>query len=188
MSSIAVCPQCFEESPGGSPRCARCGHELVARRGGVRSSRETPLVVGGLPVNPQAMREMRDRLVPRKVTIAGVLVVVAALIVVLQLTPATKKAPTPIQRLHATLVTSDSIGVTWTSSDRPSNGLRYFALRVTEGVPADPVASASLMTTTIADVTGLKPNTAYVVSVTAVATDGRRSPTTAIDVTTMAKP
>ena len=127
---------------------------------------------------------MKERLVPRRVTLLGVLIVVAALIVVLQLTPATKTAPTAIRDLHATLVTSHSIGVTWTSSDRTTNGLRYFALRVNEGVPPAPVAFANMMTTTIDDVTGLRPNTLYVVSVTAVAIDGRRSRTATIEVST----
>ena len=188
MSGIAICPQCFEENPSGSSRCARCGHQLDVRPGRLQPSPEVPRVIGGLPVNQQAMHDMRERLVPRRISILGVLVVVAALIVVLQITPVSKKAPTPIRGLHATLVTNDSIGVTWTSHDRISNGLRYFAVQITEGVPANPVAFSQLVTISIDDVTGLKPDTAYVVSVTAVATNGRRSPTAAIDVTTKARP
>ena len=130
------------------------------------------------------MLELKDRELPRRTTLLGVLGAVAILIFVLQLSPTTKRAPTPIQDLHATLVTDHSITVAWQSTDRTSDGLRFFAVRISRTLGSDPINGAALVTTNTSGANGLLTRTRYVVSVTSIATNGRRSATDVIDVTT----
>jgi hypothetical protein len=74
--------------------------------------------------------------------------------------------------------------VTWNSSDRTSDGLRFFAVRISQTLGSDPTKGAALVTTVSSGVSGLLPRTTYVVSVTSIATNGRRSATDVIYVTT----
>ncbi len=123
-------------------------------------------------------------MVPRRTTILGTLGAVAILMVVLQLSPTTSRAPTPIHDLHATSVTEHSIAVTWKSTDRTSDGLQFFAVRISRTPGSDPTKDATLVTNSTSSTGGLLARTTYVVSVTSVATNGRKSATDVIYVTT----
>jgi hypothetical protein len=184
VSALVVCPDCFEESSIESTRCSRCGTSLGVARPVPRTEPKSPLTIGGLPFNREGLLDLKDRVVPRRTTVLGALGVVTILMVVLQLSPTTKRAPTPIHDLRATLVTDHSIAVTWNSSDRTSDGLRFFAVRISQTLGSDPTKGAALVTTVSSGVSGLLPRTTYVVSVTSIATNGRRSATDVIYVTT----
>jgi hypothetical protein len=185
VSTPAVCPECLEESPVQSSRCSRCGTSLGAARPIPRTEPKSPLAIGGLPFNREGILELKDRSVPRRKTLLGALGAVAILIFVLQLSPTTKRAPTPIRDLHATWVTTHSIAVAWQSTDRTSDGLRFFAVRISQTLGSDPTRGAALVTTNTSGTNGLLSGTRYVVSVTSVATNGRRSAADVIYVTTM---
>lgn len=184
MSSIVVCPDCFEENVKGSVRCARCGVDFSATRQIPRQNAEAPLTIGGMPFNRAAMEEIVKSRAPRRITILGVLAVVAVLIAVLQLSPTMKRAPTQVRNLRTTLVTSHAIYVAWTSSDTYSNGLSFFALQAVETSSGGPQHRGRLLSTTSGSFTGLLRHTNYVITVTSFATNNTHSPTAVIYVTT----
>ena len=184
MSTILVCSECFEENSKGSARCSRCGNQLAARSHWSQPQSHPSLAIGGMPINPEAMRALANRSGPRRITMLGVLAGVAILIIVLQLSPTIKRAPNPISKLHTTLVTAHSIDVTWTSIDSYSNGLRFFALRMAPTSGTDSVRGARFVGSSQGGLTGLSSGTRYVVSVTSVATTGLRSKSAVIYVTT----
>ena len=114
----------------------------------------------------------------------GVLLGVALLIIVLQLSPTSKRAPNPIVDLHATLVTSHSVAVAWKSVDTYANGLRYFAVQITSRPESNPLRGAALVGIDAGSKSGLTSGTSYVISVTSVATNGAQSKPTVLYVVT----
>jgi hypothetical protein len=184
VSTILICSECFEENTKCSVRCSRCGNQLTAPSLWSKPRTETSLVIGGLPINRAAMHALGNRSGPRRVTMLGVLAGVAILIIILQLSPTIKRAPNPIRNLRETLVTAHSIEVAWTSVDSYSNGLRFFAVRIAPTPGTDPLRGAHLVASDHGCMTGLSSGTRYVMSVTSVATNGLRSKSSVIYVTT----
>jgi hypothetical protein len=184
VSTILVCSECFEENPKGSVRCSRCGSQLTVPSLWRAARSPSPLSIGGLPINPEAMRALGNRSGPRRITMWGVLAVVAISIIVLQLSPTIRRAPNPISDLRATLITAHSIDVTWTSTDSYSNGLQFFALRMAPNSGTNLKRESRYVVSNQAGITGLSSGTRYVVSVTSVATNGMRSRPAVMYVTT----